>query len=76
MTPFPSDEELAANGIRVVLKDLPGNERGFSVPNGDGFTIVINNALGPEERLATLDHELNHIRRGDHFNPDYIEYAY
>jgi len=66
---------LTAHGIRVVLKDLLGNDRGFAVPDDDGYTIVINNALGPHERLQTLDHELDHIKRGDHFDPDYVEYA-
>lgn len=73
---LPNREYLEANGIRVLLMNLAGNKKGFSVPNGDGFLVVINSNLGPQERLDTLDHELEHIRRGDHFNPDYVEYAY
>ena len=73
---FLNSDRLESEGIRVVLKDLPGNDKAFSVPNGDGFTIVINAALGPQEQLQALEHEVAHIHRGDHFNPDYVEYAY
>lgn len=66
---------IETNGIRVLLKRLPGNVKAFSTPNGDGYAVVINDALGPQEQVAALDHELDHIRANHHFTPGYIEYV-
>lgn len=71
-----TDAFIESNSIRVVLRRMPGNVRALSAPLGDGYSVIVNDALGPRERLQALDHELEHIERGDHFNPDYVEYAY
>ena len=68
------DEIIDLFNIQPILKRLPGNLKAFSVPVRDGYGIVVNDALGPEERLQALLHELDHIRAGDHGNPDYNEY--
>ncbi|MHC1785469.1 MAG: hypothetical protein AB9880_00145 [Christensenellales bacterium] len=63
------------NCIRVCTQPLPGSVRAFSMPYGDGFTIIVNDSLSPMAKLDALEHELEHIKRGDHFNQKYSEYT-
>ena len=70
------DEELAYYHATVVLENLPGNAKAFIRKRLDGYTIVVNVALGPDEQREAILHELEHIRRGDLFNTDYVEYAF
>ena len=68
-------EYIDANCIRVVLAKLPGNVKAFSLLNADSYTVAVNTDLGPVEQLDAIRHELAHIKRGDHYNPDYWEYS-
>lgn len=46
--------------------DLPHGVRGFVVHDeNDDYTIFLNDRLGREANLKTLDHELEHIKNGD-----------
>jgi hypothetical protein len=65
---------IEQNNIRVCLKRLPGCVRAFSMPNNDGYTVVVNDSLCQEARMKALNHELEHIMHNDHFNPTYTEY--
>ena len=69
-------EELEYHGATVAYRRMPGNAKAFVTTNQDGYLIVVNDALGPIEQREAILHELQHIRRGDLFNPDYLEYAY
>lgn len=65
---------VETHDIHITLKRLPGNAKAFSLPLGDGYSIVINDALGPEEQFQALEHELNHIKAGHHHQETYVEY--
>ncbi len=42
---------------------------GMVTPNDDGsFSVYINSNLSVESQKKALDHELEHIRRGDFWN--------
>ena len=57
--------------------DLPFGVKGFVVHDeNDDYTIFLNDRLGRDVNLKTLDHELEHIENGDiysHDEADYIE---
>lgn len=49
---------------------FPARVDGVTIPNDDGtFDIYINQNLCPEKQIATLQHELAHIK-ADHFYDD------
>lgn len=56
-----------------VLKSLPPRIRGFSVckcePDGDYYTIVLNDTLSREMQEKAYLHEQYHIE-ADHFHDD------
>ena len=57
----------------VYLVHLPDRIKGAVRLCTDGFySIYINDSLTSEERKATLNHELNHIRNDDFYNDDDI----
>lgn len=59
-----SDDEY-----RVYEVPLPGDIYGAVRLDADGFaSIYINEALAPQAKRETLDHELRHIRRNDFHN--------
>lgn len=59
---MPDEDEY-----RVYEVPLPGDVRGAVRIDADGFaSIYINEALCPEQKKKTLDHEIRHITRGDH----------
>lgn len=62
------------NDVMIHLMPLPGNICAFSIPCGDGYTVVINDYMSPNAKKKAFEHELNHIKHGDHYNPDYQEY--
>lgn len=62
------------NEAMVHLCSLPGNVKGFCVPNGDGYTIVLNDNLSPKALKDAYQHEVQHIKNGDHYKEDYQEY--
>jgi len=70
------DDELyiVQNGITVCVKPLPGSVRAFSMPCGDGYTVIVNDCLSPTEKQKALEHELGHIKNNDHYNREYVEY--
>ena len=50
----------------IYYKELPPKIYAFSFPNADGtFTVVLDPRRPMSVRLGDLEHELNHIRRGD-----------
>jgi hypothetical protein len=61
--------------MKVILQDLPTTVRGFCFHDdaGDEY-VVLNSRLTREQNLITYDHERRHIRRGDMYDPNYIEY--
>ena len=67
------------NDVTTVLQDLPTRIRGFVTFGSDGNPlIVINSRMTVEQQKRTYVHELNHIRRGDLWNPEYddsVEYG-
>lgn len=62
------------NEVAVVLQELPGNIHAYSQPNGDTYTVILNSALSDDAQRRAYEHELEHIRRGDHHNLEYVEY--
>lgn len=58
------DDEYA-----VYMVQLPGDIYGAVRLDADGFaSIYINEALAPQAKRETLDHELDHLRHHDHTN--------
>jgi hypothetical protein len=57
--------------------DLPYGVKGLVVHDeNDDYTIFLNDRLGPEVNLKTLDHELEHIESNDFYafdDANYIE---
>lgn len=62
--------------VPVILLDLPTTVRGFVTLGSDFFPIIIiNSRLSREQQQKTYKHEMNHIRRGDMCNEQYVEYG-
>ena len=54
---------------------LPGGVKACTYHDEDGNEyVVVNDYCNPKARRASADHELRHIRRGEMYKPDYIEY--
>ena len=54
--------------VYVYTRPMPGYCHEMVSPNEDGsYTIVINDALSAEQKLAAYRHAMKHIRRG-HFD--------
>lgn len=61
---MPDEDEY-----RVYEVPLPGDVRGAVRIDAEGFaSIYINEALCPEQKRRTFDHEMRHIKRNDHMN--------
>lgn len=61
--------------VPVVLKDLPVKIHGFVCLGSDYEPIIVINArLSRVQQLRTYRHEIKHIKRGDMYNTNYIEY--
>ena len=59
----------------ATLVNLPTSVRGFCYHDDDGEEYVVLNArLTREANRKTFDHERRHIRRGDLYDGNYIEY--
>ena len=60
----------------VIMKDLPTSVRGLVFLDDDGEpVIVVNSRLTREQNRKTWNHERDHIRRGEMFEPTYNEYG-
>ena len=60
---------------KIRLMDMPTTVRGFCYHDDEGEEFVIlNSRLTREANQHTLDHEREHIRRGDMWNMEYVEY--
>lgn len=60
----------------VRLENLPPSVRGFIYHDDDGrIFIVLNARLTREINRRTYEHELAHLRRGDLYNHNYLEYG-
>lgn len=61
--------------IRTILQNLPVSIHGFCFHDDDGQPVVVLNArLSAEKRMKAYRHELEHIERGEMYDPTYIEY--
>lgn len=59
---------------RVYMVKLPGDVRGACRLDADGFaSIYINDDLSPKAKKAAFRHEMRHLDREDHTNPDSIQ---
>ncbi len=59
----------------VILQDLPTSVRAFCYHDDDDNAFVILNArLNREMQKKAYLHELEHIRKGQMYDPDYKEY--
>ena len=55
--------------------DLPFGVRGFVIHDeNDDYTIFLNDRLGRDVNLKTLDHELEHIESNDFYATDEADY--
>lgn len=64
----------ALSGILTVLIDMPFGVDGFVTPNEDGtYTIFLARNRSPERIKKALQHELEHIRRGDLFSGEDVQ---
>lgn len=64
------------NDIPVVMMDLPTAVRGFCRLGPDcGPIIVLNQKMTYEQQQKTYLHELDHIRSGEMYDPEYHEYG-
>ena len=64
-----------SNNILFQERELPTKIKGFSYHDDEGrFIVVLNTRLGIMQNRKTADHELRHIMKGEHDNPNYIEY--
>jgi len=62
--------------VPVVLHDLPPRIHGFTILGSDYQPIiVINQNMLREQQLATYRHEMDHITRGEIYDPSYREYG-
>ena len=65
--------------ISTILLDLPTSVKGLVTFGSDGMPlIVLNSRMTHEQQKKTYIHELNHIQRGDLWNPEYndsVEYG-
>lgn len=61
--------------IRTILQNMPVSIHGFCFHDDDGQPVVVLNArLSAEKRMKAYRHELEHIERGEMYDPTYIEY--
>ena len=61
--------------ITFQSRNLPTKIKGFSYHDDEGrYVVVINSRLDIRTNKSTADHELRHIKRGDHMNTLYYEY--
>ena len=68
------DEMTEARPARV--ENMPTTVRGICYHDNDGEEYVVLNArLTREQNRKSYDHELEHIERGDMYEPTYNEYG-
>lgn len=53
------------DNVRIVLLDMPGKIRGYTIYKDDFYTIVINANLNQEMQRRAYHHEMYHINNGD-----------
>lgn len=64
----------ALQGILTVLIDMPATVDGFVTPNADGtYTIFLARNRSEARIKKALQHELEHIRRGDLFSGEDVQ---
>lgn len=52
--------------IRYMQLELPARVKAFTVKNEDDYFIVVNSILSRSQQLREINHELNHIKKGDY----------
>jgi hypothetical protein len=63
------------NDIIVRLIKLPLSIDGCVLPDENGdYNIYINDRLPADIQQKALEHELNHVERGEIYSERYIEY--
>lgn len=60
---------MAEYDCSIVETSLPGGCKGFTMKSQEdiGYVIYLNNNRPKHKMIKTLEHELDHIKRG-HFN--------
>ena len=62
--------------VRIILKDMPTTIRGFVCLGSDYEPIiVINSRLPFEQQQMVYIHEFMHIKNGQIYDDNYIEYG-
>lgn len=69
------EARISRAGALVRVQDLPASVHGICYHDDDlNPYIIINAKMDRAHQLSTLRHELDHIERGQMFDPDYHEY--
>lgn len=65
---------MTDENIIVIYKDMPAKIKSFVMPDGLGnHTIVLNSCLSHEQNLISMQHEIEHIERGDYDNVQNVD---
>lgn len=69
---------MTDENIIVLYNDMPTRIKSFVLPDNFGnYTIVLNSKLTREQNLKSMQHEIEHIERGDYdsiHNVDVLEF--
>ena len=64
---------LSANGICICFQALSYEIKGFTLPYGSWYQIVINSIVPPDQQRIALLHELAHIAKNDFDRSDPVD---
>lgn len=53
------------NNIFVYEERMPYTVRAVVVPGKNGYTVYVNDHLSEDAKVKAIQHELEHIQRGD-----------
>lgn len=67
------DGWLSANGICICFQVLSYEIKGFTLPYGSWYQIIINSVVPPDQQRAALLHELVHIAKNDFYRIEPVE---
>ena len=60
---------MTDENIIVLYKDMPTRIRSFVLPDNFGnYMVVLNSRLSHEQNLKSMQHEIEHIEKGDYEN--------
>lgn len=59
------------DGVNTIVMDLPYDIDGLCRLNADdSYTIIINARCSHEQQITAFEHEVEHIKRMDHYKTD------